>query len=79
MLILKYNCFLKGDEGLAFDLPVIVDALLRLKERLCRYQRAVVAVYLAIGDTLPPNMSINIGKFNDQVFQHCVDTGISLR
>lgn len=38
MLILKYNPFFKGDAGLAFDLPVIVDPLLRLKGRLCRYQ-----------------------------------------
>jgi hypothetical protein len=79
MLILKYNRFLKGDAWLAFDFPVIVDPLLRLKERLCRYQGAVVEVYLSISDALPPNLSINIGEFNDQVFQHGGDAGISLR
>ena len=61
MLILKYNNFLEGDDRLVFDFFVIVDPLLGLKGRLCRYQRAVVAVYLAIGDALPPNISINIG------------------
>lgn len=36
-------------------------------------------MYLAIGDALSPNLSINVGEFNKQIFQHCGDAGIGLR
>jgi hypothetical protein len=35
-------------------------------------------MYLAMGDALPPNLSINVGEFNDQVFQHSGYARVSL-
>ena len=79
MLVSKYYGFLKGHDGLVFDFFVIVDPLLSFEGRLCGYQRAVVAVYLAVGDALPPNISIDIGEFNDEVFEYGGNAGVSLR
>jgi hypothetical protein len=68
MLILKYNAFLKGNARLVCDFSVVVDTLLWPKRRLWGDQPAVVAMYLARNDALSPNICINIGELNSQIF-----------
>ena len=79
MLILKNQLFLLRNNWFAFDFPVIVDPLLRLEVRLCRDERTVMAVYLAISNALSPDSGVNIGKFEGQIFKYGVNAGINLR
>ena len=38
-----------------------------------------MSMYLAVGDALSPSLSVYIGKFKNQVFQHGGNTRICLR